>query len=112
MIAFLSTLISYNRVTASTYEFDGLTNHEYGAFYGKTSACSGLARLYIDMCKIVGLKAEYMSEELGGYKYISWHAWVHLYLDGNIYLVDPTWSGVCFDNKVDYSHFCNNSVVN
>ncbi|WP_167957038.1 transglutaminase-like domain-containing protein [Anaerosporobacter faecicola] len=104
----LYTWIGENKL----YKFEGNKNNVYNALYGKYCACSGFARLYVDMCKLVGLKAEYASEYIVDYKYTEWHAWVHLYLDGNIYLVDPTWSGVCFNNEVNYSHFCNNSVVN
>lgn len=94
------------------YEYDGLTNNEYNAFYGRIAACSGFARLYKDMCMIAGLRCEYVSEETVDYKYKEWHAWNHLYLDNQLFIVDPTWSGVCFNNKVDYSHFCNNAIVN
>ncbi|BCN30409.1 transglutaminase domain-containing protein [Anaeromicropila herbilytica] len=95
-----------------TYKYDGLTNHEYGAFYGISSACSGFSRLYVDMCSIAGIKCEYVSDEIVDYKYKEWHSWNHIHLDDKIYFVDPTWSGVCFENKVDYSHFCNNGIVN
>lgn len=104
----LYTWIGENKL----YEFYGLTNHEYGAFYGKTSACSGFARLYMDMCSIAGIRCEYVSDAIVDYKYVSWHAWNHIYLDGKMYLVDPTCSGVCFDNEINYSRFCNNGVVN
>ena len=104
----LYTWIGENKL----YEFDGLTNNEYSALYGSTSACSGFARLYVDMCTIAGIKCEYVSEDIVDYRYTSWHAWNHIYLDDKIYLVDPTWSGVCFDNVLNYSHFCNNGVVN
>lgn len=104
----LYTWIGENKL----YEYDGLTNHEYGALYGGTSACSGFARLYVDMCTIAGIKCEYVSEDIVDYKYTIWHAWNHIYLDDKIYLVDPTWSGVCFGNVLNYSHFCNNGIVN
>lgn len=101
------TWIGQNRL----YKYDGVTNNKYDAFYNVTSACDGFAQLYADMCTVAGIECYYVNDEIVDYKYMNRHGWNHLYLDGELYYVDVVWSGVCMKNKVDYSHFANNSIL-
>lgn len=104
----LYTWIGENKI----YEYSKIGNNEYNAFYGVGSDSFGLSQLYADLCTVSGIKCEVVNSYNIDYDYAKRHSWNHIYLNNNAYLVDVYWSGVCFYNEPNYSHFCNNSIVN
>ena len=80
-------------------------NYDYSLDYGYTSKrdvsetktvfrkrgeCEALANAFTLYCKVLGIKAETVTDSIVDYKYRNNHAWNHVYLDKYPILVDPT----------------------
>lgn len=79
----------------------------YGALVNGKAVCAGYAKAYQLILRRLGIPCEYISGDAGGP-----HAWCAITLDGEKYLVDPTWDDADFSGEgaggayVRYNYFC------
>ena len=58
--------------------------------FRRRGECKALANAFTLYCKVLGIKAETVTDSIVDYKYRNNHAWNHVYLDKYPILVDPT----------------------
>lgn len=58
--------------------------------FRRRGECESLANAFTLYCKVLGIKAETVTDSIVDYKYRNNHAWNHVYLDKYPILVDPT----------------------
>lgn len=56
----------------------------YNTFYDKGNVCQGLSQVFILMCDVIGLDAEYVSTYSADYDYRDNHAWVHVHVNNTL----------------------------
>ena len=77
------------------YTLSYYVNNTYDRYKTKTvfrrkGECGALANAFTLYCKVLGIKAETVTDRDVDYKYRNNHAWNHVYLDKYPTLVDPT----------------------
>lgn len=68
-----------------------------GVFDNNLAVCNGIAQAFVIMCRIEGIEAYKVSGSANG----GAHAWNKVYIDGNWYVIDPTWASKAIDDNGD-----------
>ena len=80
---------NYN-YTLSYYYKNTYDKYETKTVFRRKGECGALANAFTLYCKVLGIKAETVTDSIVDYKYCNNHAWNHVYLDKYPILVDPT----------------------
>lgn len=102
----LNTEYDHESAAASVGEDEAIYT-AYGALVNGKAVCAGYAKAYQLILRQFGIPCEYISGDAGGP-----HAWCAVTLDGEKYLVDPTWDDADFSGEgeggsyVRYNYFC------
>lgn len=80
---------NYN-YTLSYYYKNAYDKYETKTVFRRKGECGALANAFTLYCKVLGIKAETVTDSIVDYKYCNNHAWNHVYLDKYPILVDPT----------------------
>lgn len=100
----------YNAVTYSdkTNNFQ-LSQKEYWMYYdayflegvfgfnnadgSKVAVCDGMSKAFVLMCQMEGINCVRVTGNVSSGRTSGGHAWNRIYIDGEWYIVDPTWGG-------------------
>ena len=81
----------------SYYANNTLDTRKTKTVFRRKGECGALADVFTLYCKVLGIKAETVTDRDVDYKYRNNHAWNHVYLDKYPILIDPT-SFCCREN--------------
>ena len=108
----------YNAVTYSekTNNFQ-LSQGEYWMYYdayylegvfgfnntdgSKVAVCDGMSKAFVLMCQMEGIDCVRVTGTVSSGRTSGGHAWNRIYIDGEWYIVDPTWGGATNANLAD-----------
>lgn len=93
-------------------ELDWINYNDFyleGVFIDRIAVCDGISKAYVVMCQMEGIPCVRVVGYIGNDPNLNGHAWNKIKIDGQWFVVDPTWGNTSTNSNanefLNYQHF-------